>query len=67
VEFVAPLRATTVVDCTREDFRNGAARYDLIFDAVGKKKSAAALRRCRQRGGSRRSVRLGRRRVPEAS
>ena len=48
VDLVASLGATTVVDYTREDFMDRAERYDLIFDAVGKRKSAAALRRCRQ-------------------
>ncbi len=48
VELVKSLGATKVVDYTVEDFVDGAERYDLIFDAVGKKKSAAALRRCRQ-------------------
>ena len=48
VDLVASLGATTVIDYTREDFTDQATRYDLIFDAVGKRKSAAALRRCRQ-------------------
>ena len=46
VELVKSLGATRVVDYTVEDFTDGAERYDVIFDAVGKKKSAAALRRC---------------------
>lgn len=45
---VASLGATRVVDYTVEDFTDGTERYDLIFDAVGKRKSASALRRCRQ-------------------
>jgi NADPH:quinone reductase-like Zn-dependent oxidoreductase len=48
VDLVAALGATTVIDRTREDFTDRAERYDLILDAVGKRKSAAALRRCRQ-------------------
>ena len=48
VDLVASLGATTVIDYTSEDFTDRAERYDLIFDAVGKKKSAAPLRRCRQ-------------------
>ncbi len=48
VELVASLGATRVVDYTVEDFVDGAERYDLIFDAVGKNKSASALRRCQQ-------------------
>jgi NADPH:quinone reductase and related Zn-dependent oxidoreductases len=48
VDLVASLGATTVIDYTSEDFTDRAERYDLIFDAVGKSKSAAALRRCRQ-------------------
>jgi NADPH:quinone reductase-like Zn-dependent oxidoreductase len=48
VELVTSLGATRVVDYTVEDFTDGTERYDLIFDAVGKSKSASALRRCRQ-------------------
>src|SRR5487761_2289830 len=48
VDLVASPGATTVIDYTSEDFTDGAARYELIFDAVGKRKSAAALRQCRQ-------------------
>jgi len=43
---VRSLGATTVVDYTREDFTARGQRYDLIFDVVGKKKSAAGLRQC---------------------
>jgi NADPH:quinone reductase-like Zn-dependent oxidoreductase len=45
---VTSLGASTVVDYTVEDFTDREERYDLILDAVGKSKSAAALRRCRQ-------------------
>jgi NADPH:quinone reductase-like Zn-dependent oxidoreductase len=48
LDLVASLGATRVIDYTREDFTDGAERYDLVFDAVGKRKSAASLRRCRQ-------------------
>jgi len=48
VDLVASLGAATVIDYTSEDFADRAERYDLIFDAVGKRKSAAPLRLCRQ-------------------
>ena len=48
LDLVASLGATTVIDYTCEDFTSRAERYDLIFDTVGKRKSAAALRRGRQ-------------------
>lgn len=48
VDLVASLGASAVIDYGREDFTNGTMRYDLIFDAVGKRKSAAAFRQCRR-------------------
>ena len=48
VDLVTSLGATRVVDYTVEDFVDRAERYDVVVDAVGKNKSAAALRRCRQ-------------------
>lgn len=48
MDLVASLGATTVIDYTSEDFTEKAARYDLILDAVGKRKSASVLQRCRQ-------------------
>jgi len=48
VDLVTSLGATRVVDYTVEDFVDRAERYDVVFDAVGKNKSASALRRCRQ-------------------
>ncbi len=46
VELVRSLGAVQVVDYTREDFTAGPGRYDVVLDAVGKAKSAAALERC---------------------
>jgi NADPH:quinone reductase-like Zn-dependent oxidoreductase len=48
LDLVASLGATTVIDYTRVDFTDQSTRYDLVLDAVGKRKSAAALRQSRQ-------------------
>jgi NADPH:quinone reductase-like Zn-dependent oxidoreductase len=59
MELVASLGASTVLDYTVVDFTDGEERYDLILDAVGKRKSAAALRQCQRvlaPGGARISV-----------
>jgi NADPH:quinone reductase-like Zn-dependent oxidoreductase len=44
VEMIRSLGAGRVIDYTREDFTKGAARYDLIFDCVGKGSLAASRR-----------------------
>jgi NADPH:quinone reductase-like Zn-dependent oxidoreductase len=46
VDLVASLGASSVIDYTVGDLADRADRYDLVLDAVGKRKSAAVLRRC---------------------
>jgi NADPH:quinone reductase-like Zn-dependent oxidoreductase len=48
MELVTSLGAARVIDYTVEDFTDRPERYDLIFDAVGKRKSASVLRLCRK-------------------
>ncbi len=48
LELVRSLGAATVIDYTAEDFTQNQQPYEVIFDAVGKRKSAAALRQARR-------------------
>jgi NADPH:quinone reductase-like Zn-dependent oxidoreductase len=43
LELVRSLGAASVIDYTKDDFTQSGGRYDVIFDAVGKRKSAKAM------------------------
>lgn len=56
LELVASLGADTVIDYTREDFAAGSARYDIVLNAVGKRKAELACQGCLKPNGIHLSV-----------
>ena len=48
VELVKALGAKQVIDYTQEDFTNRGELYDIIFDAVGKRKSSQLKLQCKK-------------------
>ncbi|NDJ77580.1 MAG: NAD(P)-dependent alcohol dehydrogenase [Chloroflexi bacterium] len=48
IEMVQSLGANRVIDYTAEDATSKLERYDLVLDAVGKRKSSALKKRCKE-------------------